>query len=377
MPRPAEGGEILALTGLRGVAALLIAIYHISFLASGGTGRFAVFMRHGYLWADLFFVLSGFIMGMTYDHVGLRSGLRAYRGFLWRRMARIYPLYATMTVLAFLVFGNDLTWWRQDLAHPALVLLADLTLLQSLHLAPSLDPPAWSISTEWIAYLSFPLLCSATLRCGRGPAIGVGAIAVVVLSVIAFGFGPVPSWQGGSFDVTGFLSARPVARCLGEFSLGLLACRWQAHGRTVSGTLIGAAIVLLMACHGSDLPVVLLFPLLVTALLRERDLLSRLLATAPALWLGRISYAVYLLHMPLGALRLNLLVPGLLERVFPPLGPVWAGRFGTALLYVALLLLASACFVVLERPARNRLLRRPPGASVVVRSGPHVLAGPP
>ena len=361
-------GEILALTGLRGMASVLIAIYHVSFLGTHATSRPALFMQHGYLWADLFFVLSGFIMGTAYRPVVINGGWQAYGGFLWRRLARIYPLYMMTTILAFILFHHGLTWWHQPLSDPARVMVVDLTLLQALHLAPTLDPPAWSISTEWIAYLMFPILGWAMMGSRRWVAIVASAVAVVLLVDLAFGFLPVPSWQAGSFDVTGFLSDRPVMRCLSEFSLGLIACRWKILARSTSSTAVGAVIAILMTCRGTDLAIVLLFPLLVMSLLRERDLLSRLLASRPMLWLGRISYAIYLLHMPLGALRLNLTVLAFMQRLMPSASLASLTRLDTGLLYVAILFLSSVCFVLLERPSRQWLLRRTPAAFRLIKA---------
>src|SRR5215469_633600 len=88
--------EIRALTGLRGVAALLVALYHINpnLIAPTATGRF---VGKGYLWVDLFFVLSGFLLAMNY--AGKFAGgwkLGAWLDFLLHRVARIYPLYIVL-----------------------------------------------------------------------------------------------------------------------------------------------------------------------------------------------------------------------------------------------------------------------------------------
>ena len=84
--------EIRALTGLRGVAALLVALYHINpnWIAPTATGRF---VGKGYLWVDLFFVLSGFLLAMNYARLFAGGwSLRAWLDFLLHRVARIYPL---------------------------------------------------------------------------------------------------------------------------------------------------------------------------------------------------------------------------------------------------------------------------------------------
>ena len=84
---------------MRGTAALLVALYHINpdLIAPTGAGRF---VGKGYLWVDLFFVLSGFLLAMNYaDRFAGGWSLGAWLDFLLHRLARIYPLY--------------LRWWRR------------------------------------------------------------------------------------------------------------------------------------------------------------------------------------------------------------------------------------------------------------------------
>ena len=90
--RPKDGQEIVALTGPRGIAAVLIAVYHLSFLGPHGSGRLVPFIQHSYLLADLFFILGGFIMATTSHRITPGVGWRTSGGFLRRRLARIYPL---------------------------------------------------------------------------------------------------------------------------------------------------------------------------------------------------------------------------------------------------------------------------------------------
>src|SRR3546814_8137818 len=85
-----------ALTSLRGIAALLVVVYHFSggFLPNLDPGRYSDFVPKGYLWVDLFFVLSGFIITHAYgDAFAERARWGSIRAFLFARMARIYPLH--------------------------------------------------------------------------------------------------------------------------------------------------------------------------------------------------------------------------------------------------------------------------------------------
>jgi peptidoglycan/LPS O-acetylase OafA/YrhL len=86
-----------SLESLRGVAALLVALYHVSWL---NPTRYQGLVLNSYLMVDLFFVLSGFVMCHGYGH---RIRNRAELGdFLVLRIGRLYPLHVAM-LLVFLV----------------------------------------------------------------------------------------------------------------------------------------------------------------------------------------------------------------------------------------------------------------------------------
>ena len=87
--------QIRPLTGIRGLAASYVVAYRAPVLS---WIRQSEFLRHGYLAVDLFFVLSGFVMAMSYSRM-FASGFspRHYGAFLIRRLARIYPLYLLVT----------------------------------------------------------------------------------------------------------------------------------------------------------------------------------------------------------------------------------------------------------------------------------------
>ncbi len=86
--------DIRALTGVRGVAAAVIVVYHFGDvqLATGGTGSFFR-IPYGYLLVDLFFMLSGYVMALTYRDAFLHLTGKAFAHFMLKRVARLYPAY--------------------------------------------------------------------------------------------------------------------------------------------------------------------------------------------------------------------------------------------------------------------------------------------
>lgn len=87
-------GRIVSLDGLRGLAALLVAVYHLPFI-------FGFKVTHAYLAVDFFFILSGWVMAHSYEE-RIRLGM-PFRVFLHNRFARLYPLCAVALVAALAV----------------------------------------------------------------------------------------------------------------------------------------------------------------------------------------------------------------------------------------------------------------------------------
>ena len=106
MPEPRS--EIRSLTGIRGIAALYVVLFHY---LSGRpfTSPLSTFLNHGYLAVDLFFALSGFVLALNYSHL-FATGLNwpNFLAFLGRRLARIYPLYLVLTLLALIAVAISL-----------------------------------------------------------------------------------------------------------------------------------------------------------------------------------------------------------------------------------------------------------------------------
>ncbi len=302
-------GEIRSLTGLRGVAVGLVMLYHAR-PVSDLVPVEQVF-RHGYLTVDLFFVLSGFVMALSHPEIAGRAFSHAhYLRFLGRRLARIYPLYLASTTLSLLLFAllhlrgfEDQLWHRPLLGAE----LANALMIQNWGLAGSFNGAAWSISTEWAAYLLFPVLCLAALRTRAGLRIAF-ATTVVAGLVLLSSCPDFWAWRDGAarlgpLDRVSHLSAASLLRCVWEFCLGLyshaLYARVRAdldrHGGAVALAAL-AGIACLLALPRTDWAIVLLYvPLIVGAC--ARGPVRLVLGLAPVHRLGVCSYAFYMLHV--------------------------------------------------------------------------------
>lgn len=355
-PRP----EILPLTGVRGVAALWVLFSHIYvqlFPLVPGLHSFSgdLFLGQGVLGVDLFFLLSGMVISYNYAERLKSVRLAAWREFLWLRIARLYPVHLVMLCLylAVLTAGAVLHFHLDSPEkYTARAFLANLFMVHawSIPTHASWNGAAWSISCEWLAYLLFPLLCLTPVFRLRGPA----SLAVLILGLLGMaGLCDALPWP----DTLSY----GIPRILAEFTAG--ACLFNLYSRHEYETWNWAWLVPLMALGvflviGATLKFHLhgfwVTPLLAGILLGlayGRGAVARFLSTRVMLYLGRVSYSIYMVHMfcihalntgcrikpaPATALYTTLLVLGYLT---------------------AVLSMASVFYFCVEEPGR-RLLRR-------------------
>ena len=159
--------EIRSLTGLRAVAAVWVVVYHFNFTPGVGYDGYweplRPVIRAGATGVDLFFVLSGFVITLTYlERVGRTPSVRQAGTFLWARVCRIWPVYALVTAVygAWLVFkATQVTDGAvaYQTVQPVLDVwdfLLQLTMVQLWwHPASGGESwmgSAWSISAEWL-----------------------------------------------------------------------------------------------------------------------------------------------------------------------------------------------------------------------------------
>ena len=351
--------DIKALTGIRGIAALWVITFHYRSLPANVATPLNAVINHGYMAVDIFFVLSGFVMAMTYAHgFSGRFNPSAFSVFLFRRFARVYPLY----ILVLGVIGVESLagmdtgierWlnWR--------VILANVTMTQSWGLGESFNFPSWSVSAELAAYLLFPLLVPLTLLSRRGTAV---AMTVLCLATMLWLECTPLTFHGqerrGPMDIAGLNGIFPVLRCLAEFSLGLIAyrvARTPAAVRFANSSflniLVAAGLCGSLAIPNSDYVVVVLAPLMIIGLTGS-NLVSMLAGLRAPVFLGEISYSLYMLHSQLLPVRYVLHA-----RLDPVLGVHVTGALAAPVFYGTLLVTSWSVYRLVESPARDGLRR--------------------
>ncbi|MBD3729017.1 MAG: acyltransferase [Sphingomonadales bacterium] len=285
----AQRERFIALDSLRGLAALTIVFYH-----TGDFGWIAGLypFRFGWMLVDFFFILSGFVIAMSY---GARLAHGYPRGgFLLVRLGRVYPLHIAMVavfvLLEFAVFRPIL-----HESHPLTELARGVFLLDAFARGAGnfYAPVSWAVAVELVLY------ALAAMMFGRGRwAIGL-ALLLAAASAWALLTG---------FNVIGF--GRLLQRGLLGFPLGVLA--FWLHQRlravepgaallTLGELLLLGAFVWLMWLPGKNATWIpgtdLLFTAMILVFARDGGLASKLLQARPLVALGQLSFALYMVHL--------------------------------------------------------------------------------
>jgi peptidoglycan/LPS O-acetylase OafA/YrhL len=345
-----------SLTTLRGLLALWVAAYHFwndlvrlfppldSLSPLALSGHFAV---------PGFFILSGFVLAFNYSARFASWPPRRVFNFWILRLARIYPVhFVTLLAVAVMVGVSDrLAYKLTDAGYSKRDFILNLLLMQTwvpdFHL--NWNYPSWSISSEWFAYLIFPFAAAGLLSRIKTPArAGVFALtclagAGVVFSLPQFPFRElvivIPTFFAGTalYALTRYRPAATshAARSLPELLLGALA----------------------VACYIPRIPGTLLivFTLfsLVFALARLMDRPHRWWLSRPLIYLGEVSYSLYMTHT-LAQKVLNRLLPAARFESSDPLT-----KMGVVAVYVAIIVASClASYYLVERPVRRWGRRR-------------------
>lgn len=308
--------QIGALTSLRGIAATVVVILHFAYSTLPEAGvilsRHTRFFRNGYLFVDLFFILSGFIMTHVYLEIFAMGVNRSnYWTFLRARFARIYPLHLfTLGVLVGLellkLFLPNFQAFTGKLSIGALV--ANVLMLQAFDFnCPPLlwckstwNEPAWSINVEFVIYSVFPFLLFALLKTKPKTDWIIYIVTLIALLLL------IRFTKGTLESIIGIPS---IARCGLECVMGIItykAYQWGRHQRSLNFKLlqIGSTLLVIGLMHKWNRSRVILdwvtlpaFSLLILSLASTTNgLISKILNSRPLLYLGTISYSIYMVH---------------------------------------------------------------------------------
>jgi len=307
----------------------------------------ASLVRGGYLAVQTFFILSGFVLARSYAKASWT------RNDLWKyaaaRFARIYPVYlVSLVVVAPFIFQAMLTPGKSPAVKAGLLLNYGLVLQGwTGALGVGWNTPAWSLSCEFFFYLFFPLLLIGLRKANRLTV--AAALVAALVTPVLMAHSNVP-WQWKPLYRLADFAAGVAAARLFEFLQPAMTRRgqWLYLPALAGGVLLIIDPRIMEGTYG-DLSTGLR-PLNVAALVGfalSGGILARVLSTAVAQYLGKISYSMYILHVPVlwwyGYWAVN--------------GPLHMSPGVAAAVYLPLVMaVASLAFERVEMPA-NRWIR--------------------
>ena len=288
---------IPAFDGLRGIAILAVVLYHCHPRLQGTfLERFVIW---GWSGVSLFFVLSGFLItGIILDS---KDSPRFYSNFFARRFLRIWPVYWLLLFLFYFFFPfvfSGYRWMFHDIAAaPWLLLLLFVQNLWPIALPGSIGP-TWSLAIEQQFYVFWTPIAR------RVPPRWLLAVAVVMLSISPF----VRLFYGDRFAATNTLTHLDGLAVGSLIAIALRVLPWTVatwKWTSRAALAIGASGVALMLNRGSAFTDSLLAigfgGMLLAALLGQAalqpSLYCRILTIRPLLFVGKISYGLYVTHI--------------------------------------------------------------------------------
>jgi len=260
------------------------------------------FVQNGFLFVDFFFVLSGFVIGSSYGD-RIIQGFSTWR-FMWLRLGRIYPLHIVLlavflgfeiAVALFLSGQTDRQAFTGPYSQESFVYSL---LLVQIFFGPdgmSWNGPSWSIAAEIWTYLIFALLLRHAGRWLLPLCMTIAILAPLYLAVSTDRYMNV-------------VHDGALVRCMFGFSLGMIGWRFAARARAINLSrwcdhllelaLIAATIIFVTVAGAGSLSLIAPFLFLAVVLVfsRERGLVSTLLKFAPFVWVGALSYSIYMIH---------------------------------------------------------------------------------
>ena len=288
--------------GLRAIAVLLVLVFHFDLFSAG---------KAGFIGVDVFFVISGFLI-TTIISEDLRAGQFHFGRFLYRRVRRLYPALVS-TLLLTMVAGYFLFLPPQyrELAVEtlwSLLYIVNFYFWQNvnyfgLHVREAPLLHLWSLAIEEQFYILFPVALIIINKFMRRALVPVIILALMASFALSFMFTPLKpeasfyllptrAWEllAGAVLSTVLRERSPAGfwlHIMGPLGLGLIALSillysplTQFPGWFALLPVLGAAAIII----GGYQPMA---PV------------TRFLSAAPIVWVGRISYPLYLVHWPI------------------------------------------------------------------------------
>lgn len=327
--RPPARAQFPSLNGLRAVAAIWVLIFHTSAWSGNAYTSLQVlgetyntsFLLQAWYGVDLFFVLSGFLLYLSFANPA--KPIPLWRPFVVARAWRLLPPYWAQLLFFLmlpLISEGAVRLFTEGEYSLSVIVLQGL-MLHKLPFTPQpmfLNTVWWTLCHEWLFYLLFPLILTLIRRKGFGAGF-TAMLAVALLSRVLL-------VEVAHYPVGSFMSFLPTR--LDQFGIGMLAAhlltsrevpRFACDARLAPLVFCAALFLYLLQLYfisgqGFDTSTSrygymihyvwpttssLLAALMIYVLAQETKLLNCLFTLRPLLYLGTLSYSFYLWHLPI------------------------------------------------------------------------------
>ncbi|MXO61330.1 acyltransferase family protein [Altererythrobacter salegens] len=305
----------VVLDGLRGVASLLVVLFHLFEAYAQGTPEKQI-INHGYLAVDFFFLLSGFVVAYAYDD---RWSKMTQWEFYKRRLIRLQPMIVMGSIIGAILF------WFQDYSifpkvstatawHVIFVAVVGFTMIPLPKSADirgwdemyPVNGPAWSLFYEYVANVLYAVGLRKLSNRALGVLVAVAAFAVIYLTVILGRGHLIGGWALDPSNIQIGLT-----RVMFPFFAGVLLMRLGKRIDTSAPFLLTSLLMIaalsLPRLGGTDQPwmngayealcVIVFFPIIVAMGASRKTVDGASLRVAR--FFGDMSYPLYITHYPL------------------------------------------------------------------------------
>ena len=271
------------------------------------------FLAFGGIGVDLFFVISGFCMYLMHARKNVVFSKESYKQFIIKRWKRIAPaFYVAVILAAFFYFINSGVF-------PFKSLVYHLFFINIFNGQNILSPPFWSLSTEWHFYLILPLIFIADKL---GKWVFTRIIILMSISLI------LRFWLFHRYNVSSGITIQgyEIWYRFIEFGFGMLAARFYIQEKNLPYFLSGYIGFIISFCiaflgrvfmttdffsrfgkmdfiiRALGEPILTLgFAIMILNLVLTKSIFERIISSRPFLFIGKISYSMYLWHWPIAA----------------------------------------------------------------------------
>ncbi len=339
------------LTFTRFIAAIAIVIFHF------GNRTFPFnsillhpIISHANLGVSYFFILSGFVMMLAY---GNKDKLNA-KNYIMKRGARIAPVYYLALLMMFVYFFIRLKILKVPFIYAPNITdtLLNLTFLQAWipEKAQTINTAAWSLSVEALFYISFPFLFNHLVKKYNNKHILMTAILFFVFSQVLFHYfikhftNPLYYYFQPLFHLNEFVMGIAVGK--------IAIANHKQHNNFLP--LIGITTLIILSLYfpikglqyHNGMMAILFCPF-IFLLTKDKSIISTIFTHKKLIWLGEISYSIYILQFPV-------------FYFFTATISFFGFEYQQSWFFyylVILIIVSGICYEMVEKPMRRRIVR--------------------